>query len=160
MLCRFRLHAGVGRAFSFNHNKVPICIAEPVATYTQMRLFEELTPRLASFLNQQGCMIVEERRDNSFGNVLIVLKCDSFLIRIVKDRGDILIDVGQREISQWYAVENVVEFLCGVRPVDPAIGLEDYFTQVSNLMRSDLNQRGYLAFEKKKTEAITQRLFP
>ena len=126
-----------------------------------MTLLQTLLPELACFLAQRGCVIIEERCDPAFGNVLSVVECDGFLVRVVKDRGHTTIEVGQRgEQQQWHTIENVLEFLKGALPANAELGLKADFGQVSDLMKSDLDQRGYVAFERKKAEAVSQRLFP
>jgi len=125
-----------------------------------MFLYQEVLPRLATFLDQRHFVVREERRDKSFGNGLTTLEGNGFRIRFIQDRGEINIEVGQIGRQAWYAIENVLEFLTGAAVTDAENALLCHFLQVSELMKSDLEKSGYIAFERKKTELAIQRLFP
>lgn len=125
-----------------------------------MTVLEELQPKLASLLHRQGYRLVDERRDESFGNAVVVVECEGFLLRVVKDRGDTAVELSQIRGERWHSAENILEFIAGNSTADLADHLEANFRQVADLLASDLNQRGYTAFEKKKADATIQRLFP
>jgi hypothetical protein len=125
----------------------------------KMSLHAENLPQLSAFLDQRNFVVREERQDRSFGNGFVVLEGDGFRIRIIKDRDEINIEVGQIGHQPWYAIENVLEFLTGSAVTKADIALQAHFVEVSRLMKSDLQERGYLSFEKQKTELAIQRLF-
>jgi hypothetical protein len=125
-----------------------------------MTVLEELQPKLASLLHRRGYRLIDERRDESFGNAAVVVDCEAFLLRVVRDRGDTVIELSQIKGASWHSAENILEFIAGNSTADLADRLEANFQQVADLLASDLNQRGYTAFEKKKAEAMLQRLFP
>jgi hypothetical protein len=125
-----------------------------------MTLLEELQPALATLLHRRGCRLIEERRDASFGNAVVVAECEGFLIRAARDRGEIAIEFNQLGGEQWHSAEHVLEFVVG-RAADDLLGaLEANFRQVAELMSSDLVQSGYTDFEKRKADSIIRRLFP
>ena len=125
-----------------------------------MFLHHEILPRLAAFLDHRHFVVREEQRDKSFGSGLTTLEGDGFRIRMIQDRGEINIEVGQIGRQPWFALENVLEFLTGAVVTDPDAALQSHFLQVSELMKSDLEKSGYMAFERRKTELAIQRLFP
>lgn len=116
--------------------------------------------KLAEILDQLHFIVREERHDRSFGNGLLVLEGDGFRIRVSQDRDETHIEVGQIDSQAWYAVGNVLEFLTGHVVPCAEVALPAHFGAVSELMKSDLEERGYLAFERQKAELATQRLFP
>jgi hypothetical protein len=124
-----------------------------------MTLLEELQPELAAMLQRRGYHSVDERRGASFGNAFIVVNCEGFLIRVVRDRGEIAIEFNQLEGERWHSVEHVLEFVVGSEASDVVGALDANFLRVAELMKSDLNQSGYAAFEKQKADATMRRLF-
>lgn len=125
-----------------------------------MTLLEELEPKLASFLNKRGLGVIEERRDDAFGNAMAVVKCDGFFLRIVRDRGETSAEFCQQGKDRWYLAENILEFITGSVPASLSDALETNFERVADLMNSELKQRGYTSFEKTKADANMKRLFP
>lgn len=125
-----------------------------------MTLLEELEPKLASFLTKRGFGVIEERRDDAFGNSMAVVKCDGFLLRIVRDRGDTSVELCQHGNDRWHAAENVLEFVTGSVPANLSDAVEANFERVADLMNSDSKQRDYAVFEKTKADAKIKRLFP
>ena len=126
-----------------------------------MSLLEELEPRLTRFLEKRGYRLIDARRDNSFGNSYVIVESDSVWIRVVRDRGETRLEVSQQKSRQkWHLAAHVLEFVSGARPPDATIALEAFYPQVVELMSSDLDQRGFLAFEQKKGAAMIDRLFP
>lgn len=125
-----------------------------------MTILEELQPKLASLLYRRGCRLVKEHRDESFGNALIVVECQGFLLRVVRDRGETGIEFSQINSECWHSGENILEFVAGKSASEFADKFEANFKQVADLLNSDLNQSGYTAFEKKKSDEMMQRLFP
>jgi len=125
-----------------------------------MTLLEELQPELAAMLHRRGYHSVDERRDASFGNAVVVAKCEGFLIRVVRDRGKTAIEFNQLEGERWHSAEHVLEFVVGSEASDVVGAFEANFRRVAELMSSDLNQSGYEAFEKQKAAATMRRLFP
>lgn len=119
-----------------------------------------MLPKLTEFLDQLHFIVREEQHDRSFGNRLVVLEGDGFRIRVIQDRGETHIEVGQIGSQAWYVVENVLEFLTGHVVPSAGVALRAHFGAVRELMKSDLEERGYLAFERQKAELVTQRLFP
>ncbi len=125
-----------------------------------MSLLEELEPRLVRLLKKRGFRLIDERRDNSFGNSYVIVESGGVLIRVVRDRGETTLEVAQQESPQsWHLAANVLEFVSGVCPTDAMIALEAFFPQVAELMKSDLDKQGYLAFEQKKGAAMIERIF-
>ena len=125
-----------------------------------MTVLEELQPKLASVLHRRGFRLIEERREASFGNAIVVAECEGFLLRVVRDRGETCVEFGQPKTGHWHAAKNVLEFVAGGSAADLADNLEANFQKVADLLTSDINQRGYTAFEKQKANAAMQRLFP
>jgi hypothetical protein len=125
-----------------------------------MTLLEELEPKLASLLKSRDFRLIKERRDDAFGNAMVVAECQGLLLRVVRDRGDIMVELCQQGQDRWYSGEYVLEFITGKAVADLADTLEANLERVADLMNSDLNELGYIAFEKKKADANIQRLFP
>lgn len=126
-----------------------------------MSLLEELEPRLARFLEKRGFRLIDEQRDSSFGNSYVIVESGGVWIRVIRDRGVITLEVAQQGSRQsWHLAANVLEFVSGAFPTDATIALESLFQQVADLMKSDIDQQGYLAFEQKKGAAMIERLFP
>lgn len=125
-----------------------------------MSIHTENLPQLVAFLAQHSFVVQEERQDRSFGNGFVVLEGEGFRIRIIKDREEINIEVAQIGHQPWYAIENVLEFLTGNATTKADVALQKHFLEVTGLMKSDLDARGFLAFEKRKTELAIKRLFP
>jgi hypothetical protein len=125
-----------------------------------MTLLEELQPELAALLHRRVYHLVDERRDASFGNAVVVAECEGFLIRVVRDRGETAIEINQLGSERWHCVEHVLEFVAGRAADDVVSALDANFQRVAELMSSDLNQSGYTAFEKQKADATMRRLFP
>ena len=125
-----------------------------------MTLLEDLEPKLASFLQRRRFRLLEERRDNAFGNAMVVVDCEGFLLRVVRDRGHTTVEFSAHGDNQWHSGENVLEFVEGSAICDFVDALETHFDGVADLMKSNLTQRGYTAFEKKKADLNIQRIFP
>jgi hypothetical protein len=125
-----------------------------------MTLLKELQPELAALLHRRGYHTVDERRDASFGNAVVVAECEGFLIRVVRDRGETAIEFNQLGGERWHSAEHVLEFVVGRAAGDVVGALEANFRRVAELMSSDLNESGYAAFEKQKADATMRRLFP
>ncbi len=125
-----------------------------------MTLLEELQPALAALLHRRGCHLVDERRDASFGNAVVVAECEGFLIRAVRDRGEIAIEFNQLGGERWHSAEHVLEFVVGRAAEDLVGTLDANFRRVAELMSSDLKQSGYADFEKHKADSTIRRLFP
>lgn len=67
----------------------------------QKNLLREISPTIADFVSQHGMRVIVERCDQAtFGNAVVETVCPEFDLRVVRDRGQIVLDVsptGQNE---------------------------------------------------------------
>lgn len=70
--------------------------------------------RLGEWLVARGGVIRSEWPVGPFGNRLVEAEVDGWSVRLVLDRGDILIDVGTP--GHWHALRSLVAFAAGLAP--------------------------------------------
>lgn len=74
--------------------------------------FRELATRFIGPFESYGFRTVDEEYDpKSFGNAFITY-ANGFRLRIVRDRGDLFVEIGSLDdLSDWYHLPLVLEFL-------------------------------------------------
>lgn len=75
-------------------------------------LLEELCPLLAEVACRNGWTIAKEDRSSSFGNALVELEGSDFYTQVVRDRGDVSINlapIGKRK--KWTNLETILTFI-------------------------------------------------
>lgn len=69
-----------------------------------------------------------------FGNEAVVLESDDFSIRVIRDRGEILIEIASPvDRENWHPIERVFEVLCGNLRMDLTSGEKDLIYVASQI---------------------------
>jgi hypothetical protein len=128
-------------------------------------LLSEIASPIADFVNQRGMRVVVERQDQaSFGNAVVEVTSPDFDLRIVRDRGQVALDVSASGQGEWHSLENVLAFICKEPPPAdiPLLirRLSENLDKVAALMTSDLNKVGFTDFDKQWSASFLKRLFP
>lgn len=128
-------------------------------------LLNEIAPVVADFVSERRMHVVMERQDQaSFGNALVVAASADFDLRIVRDRGQVALDVSPSGQEEWHRLENVLAFISKEpSPADlPTLvrNLSENFGKVAALMTSDLSEVRFTEFEKQRSVSFLQKLFP
>ncbi len=75
---------------------------------------EQVKERFRYLIDDHGFSVVDERYDpEAFGNSLVDFQSSNTVIRVLLDRGQVLIDIGPcpRSPDYWFGLASVVEFL-------------------------------------------------
>ena len=128
-------------------------------------LLNEIAPAIAEFVSQRGMRVVVERQDQaSFGNAVVVATSPDFDLRIVRDRGQVALDIGASGRGEWHRLENVLAFFGKEAPPGniPLLvrSLSENVDRVAALMTSDMNKVGFTDFEKQRSASFLKKLFP
>lgn len=72
----------------------------------------ELIPEFYPLLDERSFQIASSIYDReSFGNQIIELDLPRLRLRVVKDRGEVSVDVSVSGLTEWYGLSRVLEFL-------------------------------------------------
>ncbi len=129
----------------------------------------DLAPEF-SFLIDEGFLPVSKAyRPQEFGNASIILEGPAFSLRLLRDRNDVSVDIGNDSLG-WYKFEYVLEF------IDPSItqsklGEPPDLGAMAALLRQKrdhltklFNDRKQLAdlkrFIKQKSAELVAKIFP
>lgn len=132
---------------------------------TNMRttLLNEIAPAVAEFIKQRGMRVVTEYQDQAFGNAVVEMTSRDFDLRIVRDRGQVALDVSPSNQGDWHSLENVLAFIGEETSAEISLlirSLSENLNKVAALMASDLSKVGFVDFEKKRSASFLRKLFP
>lgn len=128
-------------------------------------LLNEIAPAVAGFVSERGMRVVGERQDQaSFGNAVVELTCPDFDLRVIRDRGQVALDVSPPGQEEWHSLGNVLAFVGGEPPPTDLLALvkklSESYDKVAALMTSDLSEVGFADFEKQQSASFLKKLFP
>jgi hypothetical protein len=128
-------------------------------------LLDKIAPDIAKLADEKGLRIVNEQHDpSSFGNASIEWASTDFGLSVVRDRGQVAVEISPPDQADWHDLENILAFI-GRKPRSQsfaalAVALSENYQKVAALMTSDLAEVGFLTFEKQQSAAFLQKLFP
>lgn len=127
--------------------------------------FQKLAPDIAKLAESKGMKLLREDYDpSSFGNAVVELESVDLNLRVVRDRGDIRIEVSPPGEGDWHDLVNVMTFLGEESiPADVnslGIALSARYDHVAALMSSDRTRVGLIRFEKTRSASFLRALFP
>lgn len=109
-------------------------------------LRDVIRPLLGQFFNNRSFREARAIIDRKyFGNEILEFESDDIRVRFVKDRDDILVDVGPKsEPAEWFLLDNVLEIMGhvphellgnkGMRLAELAQALTDSYFQISSIL--------------------------
>ena len=128
-------------------------------------LLHKLATGVATLAESKGMKLLREEYDpSSFGNAVVELASVDFDLRVVRDRGDIRIEISPPGEADWHDLVNILAFL-GEKPISADVeslgaALSARYDRVAALMTSDLTRVGFIRFEKTRAASFLHELFP
>ena len=95
----------------------------------------------AFLFSDWNAKIVESRYERqNFGNGLVVIRAGNLLVRILRDRGQVSVEVGPENPSQWewFDLERVIQILHGMTIGWPIC--DGTLTDLSRVLRENIPQ--------------------
>lgn len=128
-------------------------------------LLDELVPGLSNLIaGQEMRMVSQEVDEQSFGNAVIEVTSQYLDLRVIRDRGQISIDISPPHVACWTDLRNVLEFLGFESPPgDVAVliqALSRHFDKVRAFIAEDLQTNRFREFEKQKAASLRNKIFP
>lgn len=129
----------------------------------------DIAPYFAFVLNKGLVPDQANHRPQEFGNASIELNGLPFSLRIQRERGAILVDIGTRS-SGWYKLEYVLEFVdatvtqsqLGEPPDAVVMGrlLQRDWDEVAKVFNDELAIRRLQGFARQRSVALLSAIFP
>jgi hypothetical protein len=133
---------------------------------------KEIHALMGSLLEKHGLSLLEEKEEpEHFGNAFAKFGSPSILLRIAKDRGDILVNIAKNgsETERWHKLEDVLKIcapgmekrkLAEVSTIRSALSkhleaIEDRFSK----FQIGSTEESLEAIEKEESEAVVARIF-
>ena len=127
-------------------------------------LLDELAPSIRSLIDEGKIKILRERRGQSFDDWLVEAESDAFDLLIIRDRGEVTLEIRPRDKTEWHDLRNVLAFLqhepTGKENEALSAALVSTFQDISKVMLSNLSENGFLEFERRRSENLLKKLFP
>jgi hypothetical protein len=128
-------------------------------------LLNKIAPEIAKFAYEKSMRIVNEWYDpSSFGNAIVEIASANFNLRVIRDRGQVTVEIRPSEKCDWHNLENILAFINR----DPSYqhstssisALSENYDKVVALMAEDLSKIGFTEFEERQSAALLKKLFP
>jgi hypothetical protein len=128
-------------------------------------LLRETAPEVAKFVAESGMRVVSQYLDRAvFGNVIVIASGQYFNMRVVQDRGHVAVDLSPPGKQEWHDLRNIMGFITKEPPTSdvPALvrKLATNLSKVTALMTSDLDEVGFVSFEKQESALLMEKIFP
>ncbi|HEY9897855.1 MAG TPA: hypothetical protein V6D00_01625 [Pantanalinema sp.] len=131
-------------------------------------LIESIAPEFLLIAKERNFSIKESSVDTKlFGNSLILLNSPEFNLRIIKDRGQIFVEIGKSE-NEWHNLDYILEFVDSsyIPETDDSKNVNNLakylnknWEPVRKLMTGDLFKSGYISFEESKSLDLVSKIF-
>jgi len=125
------------------------------------KLLSELCPSFAMYAFSHGFRICAEQQESFFDNALVELEGDKFDARIIRDRGQVSIDLRPKGKDQWIDLRTILSFIANERVDGDIESVSLCFIKKQNevvaLIKNNLDD--LYAFEKRSARELIEKIF-
>jgi hypothetical protein len=129
-------------------------------------LLDELAPSLATFAAENGLKVDQEVRADSFDNAFVALGSPVIRLRVVRYKGDVMVDAGPPGTETWHQLERLIAFIDPSVPASPPPNLvklidllDRNLEEIRSVFESPSRWEAFLRYDRALTAETIQDLF-
>jgi hypothetical protein len=129
-----------------------------------MKLLQSVCPEIYELSKARNAKILYEEESPSFGDLVMEIAFEKFVIKITRDRGIISADLKKVGSSEWIDASYVLAYLKKSDATGEnstlAAELSSAYEKIDSLMSSDLQVANLLKFRDNKFRHFMHKRFP